>query len=361
MTMRWMQKTLLAGGCATLALSAIAQQQSVPADPYQGVAHPPSEAILTNESAPEPQTAPQTTPQAAQKPSAAHGAPIAAPAVAAPAVLSAPAPSSTDPATTFPAADAHVAAKPAADPDGDIVHPENDPAPVEEMAAKSAAAPVLAARPAAPDSAGTASADPVSADPDGDIVHPSVARAGELAEGTMFQMELTDRLSSADNEKGDRFHGKITADVMQNGKVLIPAGSTIEGRISAVSSGHLAGHGSLRLTPQTLILPDSTRVALSAEVSGTPGTNNRIDDEGGIGPGSRKERAGIEYGAVAGAGAATGAVFAGPVGALTGGLIGAGMVTTHLMVSHPQTTLEPGTKILFTLTEPLNMMPRTAQ
>ncbi len=347
MTMRWMQKILLVVGCATLALSAIAQQQSVPADPYQGVAHPPSEAILTNESAPEPQIAPQTTPQAAQKPSAAHAAPIAAPAV-----LFAPAPSSTDPATTFPAADAHVAAKPAADPDGDIVHPENDPAPVVEMAAKSAAAPVLAARPAAPDSEGIASADP-----DGDIVHPQTVRPGELAEGTMFEVELSERLSSADNEKGDRFHGKVLADVMQNGKILIPAGSTVEGRISAISSGHLAGHGSMRLTPQTLILPDSTRIVLRAEVSGTPGSNNRIDDEGGIDPGSRKERAGIEYGAVSGAGAATGAVFGGPVGALAGGLIGAGMVTTHLMVSHPQTTLDQGTRILFTLTEPLNLMP----
>jgi hypothetical protein len=47
----------------------------------------------------------------------------------------------------------------------------------------------------------------------------------------------------------------------------------------------------------------------------------------------------------------------GPVGALTGGLIGAGVVTTHLLVSHPQATLEPGTMLLFTLTEPLQMTP----
>lgn len=195
------------------------------------------------------------------------------------------------------------------------------------------------------------------ADPDSDIVHPLTARPGQLAEGTMFQVELLDRLSSDENTRGDRFHAKVLNDVLQNGKVLIPAGSTLEGRISSATSGHLAGHGSLRLSPDTLILPDSTRLSMHAEVSAVPGTSNRIDDEGGINPGSRKERAGIEYGAVAGAGAATGAVFAGPVGALTGGLIGAGMVTTHLMVSHPQTTLDPGTKILFTLTAPLDLIP----
>jgi hypothetical protein len=42
---------------------------------------------------------------------------------------------------------------------------------------------------------------------------------------------------------------------------------------------------------------------------------------------------------------------------LTGSLIGAGVVTTHLMVDHPQATLEPGAILLFTLTEPMNLMP----
>ncbi len=328
MARKWMQTALLAGGCAAFALSAVAQQPA-PSDPYQGVAHPPSEMILTNESAPQP----------APKPSAAKPATVS--------VASAPAPTSVQPAAAVSAPTTQSAAHSAPDPDADIVHPEAAPSPSRQLAANSTDTPVLAAR-------------PTSADPDSDIVHPQTVRPGELAEGTMFEVGLSERLSSADNEKGDRFHGKVLTDVMQNGKVLIPAGSTVEGRISAISSGHLAGHGSIRLTPQTLILPDSTRIALRAEVSGTPGSNHRIDDEGGIDPGSRKERAGIEYGAVTGAGAATGAVFGGPVGALAGGLIGAGMVTTHLVVSHPQTTLDQGTHILFTLTEPLNLMPSSA-
>ena len=49
----------------------------------------------------------------------------------------------------------------------------------------------------------------------------------------------------------------------------------------------------------------------------------------------------------------------GPEGALTGSLIGAGVVTTHLMVEHPQTTLEPGSILLFSLTEPMNLTPAT--
>jgi hypothetical protein len=53
-------------------------------------------------------------------------------------------------------------------------------------------------------------------------------------------------------------------------------------------------------------------------------------------------------------------MLGGPVGAVTGGLIGAGAVTAHLLISHPQATLEPGAVLLFTLSEPLQMVPASA-
>ena len=76
-------------------------------------------------------------------------------------------------------------------------------------------------------------------------------------------------------------------------------------------------------------------------------------------PISRIKRDGIEYGGAVGAGAITGAVLGGPAGALAGTIIGAGAVTAHLLVSHPQATLEPGTVLLFTLTQPLNLVAQT--
>jgi hypothetical protein len=196
-------------------------------------------------------------------------------------------------------------------------------------------------------------------DPDGDIVHPRAARPGELLEGATIRMKLLDRLSSTQSEKGQQFRGQVAMDVVQDGKVLIPTGSAIEGRVTAVSSGHFGGHGSFRLRPETVILPDGSRFQLHAETTGTPGSKTRIGGEGSINPGSRAKKAGIEYGAVVGTGAVTGAVLGGPVGALTGSLVGAGIVTTHLMVDHPQATLEPGSILLFTLTEPMNLTPAT--
>jgi len=196
-------------------------------------------------------------------------------------------------------------------------------------------------------------------DPDGDIVHPRPARPGELIEGSTIRVRIIDRLSSTDLEKGQPFRGQVASDVFQDGKVMIPAGSSIEGRVSNVSTGnHLGGHGSFRLKPESVTLPDGSRYELHAYATGTPGSKTKMGSEGSINPGSRKKKDGIEYGAVVGTGAVAGAVIAGPVGALTGSLIGAGMVTTHILVDHPQATLEPGAVLLFTLTEPLDLMPQ---
>jgi hypothetical protein len=112
----------------------------------------------------------------------------------------------------------------------------------------------------------------------------------------------------------------------------------------------------MRLQPETVVLPNGTRYRLFAETTGTPGSRAHVAGEGNIVPDSRAKRDEIEYGGAVGAGAVTGAIVGGPVGALTGSLIGAGVITAHLLISHPQATLETGTTLLFTLTEPLDLV-----
>jgi hypothetical protein len=199
-----------------------------------------------------------------------------------------------------------------------------------------------------------------AADPDGDIVHPRPLRPNELPEGATIHVELLDRLSTISAERGQPFRSRVTRDVLQAGQVLIPAGTEIDGRVAEASSGHPGGRGSMRLRPETIILADGTRYHLRAEVSATPGAKSKVGSEGTILPDSRLKRDGIEYGGAVGAGATNGAVMGGPVGALTGGLIGAGVVTAHLLVSHPQATLETGTALVFTLSEPLQLAPVSA-
>jgi hypothetical protein len=194
-------------------------------------------------------------------------------------------------------------------------------------------------------------------DPDGDIVHPAPLPPGTLGEGAVIRVRLMDRLSTAMNENGDSFRTRVVSDVIQDGQVLIPAGAEIDGKVDSVSSGHFAGHGSMRLQPEFVILNDGSRFHLYAETTGAPGSNDRVGGEGAITPGSRLKKVGIEYGAVAGAGAVTGAMIAGPGGALAGGIIGASVITVHLLVDHPQATLDDGAVLLFTLSEPLHLVP----
>ncbi len=198
-------------------------------------------------------------------------------------------------------------------------------------------------------------------DPDGDIVHPQPLQPGMLGYGATIRVRLLDRLSTAYNHPGDPFHATVASDVLQNGQVLIPAGSHLDGVVASVSTGRAGGHGSMHLRPDTVILPDGSRFHLYAQLSGAPGSRARVGGEGAVTPGSRLEKDGIEYGGGVGAGLITGAILGGPPGALAGTIIGAGAVTVHLLVDHPQATLENGTVLIFTLNESLNLVPATAQ
>ena len=302
-----------------VASAALGAQEASQTNPYQGTSNPPSDDTIVV----------TTTPQAKPPAGKPLNPTVTAPAVAAPA----------------PAAAANAAP---ADPDADA-DPNAAPVPVpaQPAAVVAAPAPVLSAR--AP-----------MGDPEGDIVHPAPLGPGQLGEGTRIRVKLLDRLSTYDSEKGQPFRSQVAADVYQGDLVVIPAGAEIDGRVVEVSSGRLGGHGSMRLRPETVILANGTRFELHGEVSGTPGSRTRVGSEGTILPASRVRRNELEYGGAVGTGVVVGAVVAGPVGAVTGGAIGAGAVTAHLLINHPQATLEPGAVVQFTLTDTLSLTPTVA-
>jgi hypothetical protein len=217
---------------------------------------------------------------------------------------------------------------------------------------------IVQVAPGAPDQPALNQRAPMS-DPDGDIVHPGPLPPGQLGEGVAIRVHLLDRLSTADSRSGDKFRARVASDVIQNGQILIPADAEIEGTVVSVSSGRTGGHGSMHLRPETVILPDGSRFRIFAQLSGAPGSSTRVNGEGGVTPGSQLKKDGIEYGGAVGAGAITGAILGGPGGALAGTIIGASAITVHLLVSHPQATLDSGTVLLFTLNEPLNLVKAT--
>jgi hypothetical protein len=314
-----MNRPILA--CALFAFSAagLAAQDASQSSPYQGTSNPPADdAIITTSEAPAkpPAGHPMETTEAAQ-PAATVTSQRVAPR-----------------ATTSTSVTAT----------SNIVPQEYGDGTDEGIVGVAPDSPVLRTRSSAVDS-------------DNDIVHPAPLPPGTLGEGTVIRVRLMNDLSSSSSKVGDAFHSRVATDVLQGGQVVIPAGAEIDGKVADVSSGHFAGHGSILLRPDTVRLADGSIYNLRAIVGSTPGLNTRVDSEGGVSPGSRIKRDAILYGAVAGGGAITGAFIGGPWGALAGGLVGAGVVTTHLLVNHPQAKLESGTILMLMLTDQVRLVP----
>lgn len=298
-----MNRSILVFAVFVAASAALGAQQASQSSPYQGISNPPPDEMITTPAEPKP--------AAGQPMAMQQAAPDTTPLQSAPQRVS-------------------------------VAGNDND------MVQSAPGEPVLTAR---------ASAAGSAFDPDGDIVHVQPLPPGVLAEGTALRVRLLDRLSTAFSETGQPFRTRVVSDVLQGGQVLIPAGAEIDGSVAEVSSGHFAGHGSLRLRPETVILPDGARYGLNAMVFGTPGSRTHVNVEGTIMPNSRLKRDGIEYGGGVGAGLVAGAFIGGPAGALTGTVIGAGAVTAHLLLSHPQATLERGTTLMLSLTDNLRLVP----
>ena len=195
--------------------------------------------------------------------------------------------------------------------------------------------------------------------PDDDIVSMVPSPSNELAEGTNIRVKITEQLSTDQTQNGQPFKGVVTADVYKEGRIIIPTGSELRGRVVGVTQGHHLGpHATLRLRPDMVMLPDGTAYHLYAQVVGTQAPHTRTDSEGGIQPSSDLKKNAVEYGAGVGAGVVVGAKVAGPHGAVVGGLVGAGVVTAHLLIQHPRSAVVPeGSMITFSLTEPMALTP----
>lgn len=213
--------------------------------------------------------------------------------------------------------------------------------------------------PTKPASTGDASLQTRGWNPNDDIVNYVPSGPNELAAGTNFTVRLSEDLSTRDTQRGESFRGVVIGNVYKEGRIIIPAGAGIRGVVTEVSQGHHIGpHATLRLRPEEIVLPDGTMYRIDAVAVETSAAGTRTNDEGGIVATHHYTKDAVEYGAGAGAGAATGALVAGPVGAGVGSLVGAGLVSTHMLIGHPEAaSLPEGSLLVFSLTEPMSMTP----
>ena len=101
--------------------------------------------------------------------------------------------------------------------------------------------------------------------PDADIVSSVALPDNALAAGTAIHTRLDHEISSRENGAGTLFTAQVAQDVVQNGRVIIPAGSVVHGRVIHADYGRrISGHASLRLLADEVMLPDGTHYYMSA-------------------------------------------------------------------------------------------------
>lgn len=134
---------------------------------------------------------------------------------------------------------------------------------------------------------------------------------GVVPAGQELDVRLGTTLSSKTSKVEQRFETTTVADLMQNGNVLIPAGSTVRGVVSAVDpADRLHRAGSLTLSFDQLTVRGRSYP--------TRAMATNVFESGGI-----REEAGTA-GIGAGAGAVVGGIIGGLKGAILGAVIGAG-------------------------------------
>jgi len=178
-----------------------------------------------------------------------------------------------------------------------------------------------------------------------------------LPAGTAIRMKLDKPLSSIRNKPGDSFSGTITQEIRLNGRIVIPAGAMLSGKITRVSSPRrIKGKPSLALRPEQITLPDEMRLPVSAVVVDTSSPRRLdVDDEGHIRGRGRDSSDNLEAVVTTGAGAGVGAVVGGGAGALIGAGTGATVSTVHWLARHRSVEIPAGTELVLELQRPLSL------
>jgi hypothetical protein len=174
--------------------------------------------------------------------------------------------------------------------------------------------------------------------------------------GTALMVRLETTLATFSNKAGDPFRGSLTQPVVVNGQTLIPAGATVEGRVTKISEPRrISGKPTIGILPEAVILPSGERYYLDATLTDTNIKGTDVNSEGQFKGSAHDRRDTIEQGGGTAGGMLVGGLIGGPPGILVGGLVGAGATTGHWLAKHRSATLPAGTELTLELNRPLTM------
>jgi hypothetical protein len=185
----------------------------------------------------------------------------------------------------------------------------------------------------------TDAANPPSASPQALII-PS---------GTKVPVVLKHAISTRGTREGDAVYAETAFPVVANGRVLIPAGTYVQGRISHIQqAGRIKGHAEVLMHFTTLIYPSGYTVLLPGAVENAPGVDKAKvkDEEGTIRADSQTGQKIATAAGTAATGTVIGAATQGGKGALVGAAIGGAVGTAiALLTASNDVKLDAGTTI----------------
>ena len=175
--------------------------------------------------------------------------------------------------------------------------------------------------------------------------------------GTKLPVVLKHAINTKSAQPGDAIYAETNFPVVMENRILIPAGTYVQGSITSVKRpGRVKGRAEVLMHFTTLIYPNGYTVSIPGTLDQVPGADSTHmkDKEGTVQADSSK---GKDAGTIAGAGA-TGAVIGAAASGAKGAGIGAGIgglagLAVTMLTRGNDVRLEQGTTVEMVLQRPL--------
>ncbi|MDX6696131.1 MAG: hypothetical protein QOF02_3734 [Blastocatellia bacterium] len=178
------------------------------------------------------------------------------------------------------------------------------------------------------------------------VVTPPSPAYYTVATNQTIRVRMEDTISSGNARIGDRFRTTVVDPVYAGGREVIPAGSTVTGRVTSVKRAERKSKaGTLGVEFVSLQLPSGTARAISGSLTDVTGQNSNYDVEGRVSGRSSTKRNVVFIGGGAATGALIGAIAGGGKGAGIGAIVGGGLgVAGSVFSKGKEAEVKPGTE-----------------